>query len=229
MYKNVVVHCARRICIQRDENDSICPRSWSANCWFCPWWYRGFCVFPLGCTVVGLPSNSYKPITNTACVRARLCKLQKGCTRLESDKVYQLFAHGRWFSPGTPVSFTTKTGRHGIAEILLKVALNTKKIKIKSIYFCNILSYLYRQPGIAGVNIVQISNVSMLLSVHSSSSIDANKIWNPNSCSYWYKSNIKEFVGNTYHRHSWLYLFRFFYNWKPRFYSCVEVYLLIAV
>jgi hypothetical protein len=23
----------------------------SVNCWFCPWWYRGFCVFPLGCTL----------------------------------------------------------------------------------------------------------------------------------------------------------------------------------
>jgi len=42
-----------------------------------------------------------------------------------SDKVYQLLAHGRWFSPGTPASSTTKTGRHDIAEILLKVALNT--------------------------------------------------------------------------------------------------------
>jgi hypothetical protein len=41
-------------------------------------------------------------------------------------KVYQLLAHGRWFSPGTPASSTTKTGRHDIAEILLKVALNTK-------------------------------------------------------------------------------------------------------
>jgi hypothetical protein len=39
-----------------------------------------------------------------------------------SDKVYQLLAHGRWFSPGTPASSTTKTGRHDIAEILLKVA-----------------------------------------------------------------------------------------------------------
>jgi hypothetical protein len=28
--------------------------------------------------VVGLPNNSYKPITNTAWVSARLCKLQKG-------------------------------------------------------------------------------------------------------------------------------------------------------
>jgi hypothetical protein len=61
-------------------------------------------------------------------VRARLCNLQKGCTQLTaaSDKAYQLLAHGRWFSPGTPASSITKTGRHDIAEILLKVALNTK-------------------------------------------------------------------------------------------------------
>jgi hypothetical protein len=37
-----------------------------------------------------------------------------------------LLAHGRWFSPGTPASSITKTGRHDIAEVLLKVALNTK-------------------------------------------------------------------------------------------------------
>jgi hypothetical protein len=62
-----------------------------------------------------------------AWVLTRLCKLQKGCTRLAaaSDKVYQLFAHGRWFSLGTPASSTNKTGRHDIAEILLKVPLNT--------------------------------------------------------------------------------------------------------
>jgi hypothetical protein len=35
-----------------------------------------------------------------------------------------LLAHGQWFSPGIPASSTTKTGRHDIAEILLKVALN---------------------------------------------------------------------------------------------------------
>jgi hypothetical protein len=53
---------------------------------------------------------------------------KKGWTRLAaaSDKVYQLLAHGWWFSRGTPASSTTKTGRHDIAEILLKVALNTK-------------------------------------------------------------------------------------------------------
>jgi hypothetical protein len=44
-----------------------------------------------------------------------------------SDKVYQLLAHGRWFSPGTPASSTTKTGRHDIAEILLKVASKHQK------------------------------------------------------------------------------------------------------
>ncbi len=64
-----------------------------------------------------------------AYVRTRLCILQKGCTRLAavSDKVYQLLAHGRWFSPGTLASSTTKTGRHDIAEILLKVALKHQK------------------------------------------------------------------------------------------------------
>ena len=64
-----------------------------------------------------------------AWVRAQLCKLQKRCTRLAaaSDQVYQLLVHGQWFSPGTPASSTTKTGRHDIAEILLKVALKHQK------------------------------------------------------------------------------------------------------
>ena len=82
--------------------------------------------------VIGLPNKSYKPIY-TAWVPARLCKLQIACTRLAAanDKAYQLLAHGRWFSPGTPASSTTKTGRHDIAEILLKVALSTRN-QIKS-------------------------------------------------------------------------------------------------
>jgi len=37
-----------------------------------------------------------------------------------SDKVYQLLAHVRWFSPGIPASSTTKTGRHDIAESGIK-------------------------------------------------------------------------------------------------------------
>jgi hypothetical protein len=48
-----------------------------------------------------------------------------------SDKVYQLLAHGRLFSLSTPASSTTKIGRHDIAEILLKVVINTTN-QIKS-------------------------------------------------------------------------------------------------
>jgi hypothetical protein len=71
---------------------------------------------------------------------------KKGCTRLAaaSDKVYQLLAQCRWFSPGTPVSSTAKTGRHDIAEILLKVALSIK-FQISQIVFIvlkNALLYL---------------------------------------------------------------------------------------
>ena len=39
-----------------------------------------------------------------------------------------LLSQGRWFSPCTPASSTTKTARHDIAEILLKVALKHQKI-----------------------------------------------------------------------------------------------------
>jgi len=50
---------------------------------------------------------------------------KKGSTRLAaaSDKAYQLLAQGRWFSLASSIA---KIGRHDIAEILLKVALNTK-------------------------------------------------------------------------------------------------------
>jgi hypothetical protein len=57
------------------------------------------------------------PINNTAWVPARLCKLQKGALDSQLQViVYQLLAHDRWFSPGTPASSTTKTGLHDIAE-----------------------------------------------------------------------------------------------------------------
>ena len=88
-----------------------------------------------------------------AWVRARLCKLQKECTRLAaaSDKVYQLLAHGRWLSTGTSASSTTKTGRHDIAEILLKVALNTKnqsinqpKLISKNRTLCTVYIYVFQ-------------------------------------------------------------------------------------
>jgi hypothetical protein len=66
------------------------------------------------------------------------------CTQLAatSDKVYQLLAHGRWFSPGTPASSTTKTGCHDIAGILLKVELSIIN-QIKSIK--SLLSSCYKR------------------------------------------------------------------------------------
>jgi hypothetical protein len=71
---------------------------------------------------------------NATCFYECSIVLWKGCTRLAvaSDKVYQLLDHGRWFSPGTPASSTTKTGRHDIAEILLKVVWKHQK-SLKSV------------------------------------------------------------------------------------------------
>ena len=95
--------------------------------------------------VVELPNNSYKPITNTTWVRARLCKLQKRCTRFAAarDKVYQLLVHGRWFSP---TSSTIKTGRHYIAEIFsAENGVKTPKINqsIKKVGTKNLRVHVY--------------------------------------------------------------------------------------
>ena len=75
---------------------------------------------------------------NTKQQHKSLSPITKRCTRLAaaSDKAYQLLAHGRWFSTNTPASSITKTGRHDIAEILLKVALKYQKSnQIKSFPF----------------------------------------------------------------------------------------------
>jgi hypothetical protein len=64
-----------------------------------------------------------------------------------SDKAYQLFVHGRWFSLDNPASSTTKAGHHDIAEILLKVPLNTKNQSIK-INHINHSPHKYRDQAI---------------------------------------------------------------------------------
>jgi len=51
-----------------------------------------------------------------------------------------LLAHGRWFSPGIPAFSTTKTGRHDIAEMLLKIALNT----INQIKYIDVSKDIYK-------------------------------------------------------------------------------------
>jgi hypothetical protein len=63
--------------------------------------------------------------------------LYKVAHLLASTKAYQLLARGRWFSPA---SFTTKTGRNDIADILLKVVLKHQKsnqIKSGQVYMGN--------------------------------------------------------------------------------------------
>jgi len=48
------------------------------------------------------------------------------------------------FYPGTPVSSTNKTGHHDIAEILLKVALNTITLTLFSHIFRASMTHLFR-------------------------------------------------------------------------------------
>jgi hypothetical protein len=55
-----------------------------------------------------------------------------------------LLIHDRWFSPGTPASSTTKTGRHDIAEILLKVALKTPSRAIQNYGCWQLVQVRYR-------------------------------------------------------------------------------------
>ena len=72
---------------------------------------------------VVFPNNTYKPAPIRRRFASGFVNYQKSALDSQPQVIkYQLLAHGRWFSPS---SSTTKTGRHDIAEILLKVALNT--------------------------------------------------------------------------------------------------------
>ena len=89
-----------------------------------------WCPFKTG------PGWLYKPITNTAWVHAQLCKLQKNSLDSQPQVVvYQLLAHGRWFSPGTPAFSTTKAGLHDIAESGIKHQKSTQKIILRLVTY----------------------------------------------------------------------------------------------
>jgi len=60
------------------------------------------------------------------------------------DKVCQWLVTDQSFSPGTPVSSTNKTDRHDIAEILLKVALNTINLRATFVYSLGKYLRLYK-------------------------------------------------------------------------------------
>ena len=78
----------------------------------------------------------------------------------------QLLAHGRWFSPSTPASPTTKAGRHDIAEILLKVALKHQKSKFNQVnkYFdtYELMNFIECK-----INLYTLCNVLFLMLQHS--------------------------------------------------------------
>jgi hypothetical protein len=103
--------------LQKDTNSNKCIRYQRPTGW----------LNELGCIVWVVISSDLSPIRRGFTPGSVIYK--KGCTRLAaaSDKVYQLLAHDRRFSPGTPASSTTKTGSHDIADILLKVPLKHKK------------------------------------------------------------------------------------------------------
>ena len=83
---------------------------------------------------------------------------------------YQLLAHGRWFSPGTPASSTTKTGR----MILLKYAesgvkhqnLNTSWVEasesVQVFIFCLYLYCRWRSNYTRGDSINRLNHVTRL-------------------------------------------------------------------
>jgi len=77
---------------------------------------------------------------------------------------------GRWFSPGNPVSSTNKADCHDIAEILLKVALNT--ITLNPIFimlqqtictFPTLIKKLYALPELFPFKAGKVSKFSAIL------------------------------------------------------------------
>jgi hypothetical protein len=77
-----------------------------------------------------------------------------------------LLAHGRWFSPDIPASSTTKTGRHDIAEILLKVALNTKNQSYMFVQNANAFGrviYMIFTSVSSRIGVIMQYNVKMLV------------------------------------------------------------------
>ena len=113
---------------------------------------------------------------------------QARCTHTTlCDNICQWFAAGLWFSLGTPVSFTNKTDRHDITEILLKVVLNTISIIIN-----------HQVPF---WRITIIDKISYLFNI---AKIVFLKKWK-----YWDVVRLQMFIVNNFLRHLFFYLSRF--------------------
>jgi len=79
--------------------------------------------------------------------------------KITRDKVYQLHAHGWWFSPCTLASFATETDYHDVAEIVLTVMLNTKNQINAS---CNVVNRINKK----NYDIVDTYNVHIFILTH---------------------------------------------------------------
>jgi hypothetical protein len=73
-----------------------------------------------------------------------------------------LLAHGRWFSPGTPASFTIKTGCYEIAESGVK---HQKSNQVKSIHQTVVLVDLWFSPGtpVSSINKTDCHDITEIL------------------------------------------------------------------
>jgi hypothetical protein len=86
----------------------------------CSWWYS--------CWIYNYLCNQYlSPLTLGVRIPLRRSVLHTTIC----DNVYQWLATDRWFSPVSP---TNKTDLHDIAEILLKVALNTITLTLTNLH-----------------------------------------------------------------------------------------------
>ena len=115
------------------------------------WWYYNFYIKHVISSLVRVRRGRDRMVVGfTTSYAISTYSAQARCTHTTlCDTICQWFATGLWFSLGTPVSFTNKTDRHDITEILLKMTLNTISIIINhqvpfwSISIIDKISYLF--------------------------------------------------------------------------------------
>ena len=130
---SIVCHC---------KSNRFSPATYLCLGTVVPWWH-GSWIYKYLCNQCLSPLMLWVGMS----IRTR-------CTTL-CDKVCLWLARGRWFSLGPPVSTSTKSDCHDIANILLKVALNTtKQSQIQTICACS-------KPGV-GFSTSQVMGFSIL-------------------------------------------------------------------
>ena len=110
--------------------DSLITNRWSSRYVSLHFNYFQYCRWPINIEGSWWSWSYDTWINNYLCLSSLKWWVQSRWWRsvLDStlcDKVCQWLPAGRWFSPDTLVSFTTKIDRHDTTEILLKVALST--------------------------------------------------------------------------------------------------------